>query len=115
MEWDRALPATPLTALLVYAPALHQSAGWALPSHHPSETGSLLRRSRHAGPRLADTRRPLSESPAGQIHARPFLNLVGQPLDVIRPRQRINRLRRPRLISDDLLRAQRDPRRLLGR
>ncbi len=50
-----------------------------------------------------------------QILARPFFNLVGQRLDVIRSRQRINRLRGARLIGNDLLSPQRNPRRLLRR
>src|ERR1019366_425330 len=40
--------------------------------------------------------------------------LVGQPLDVIRPTQRVDGVRHPRLLGDDLLGAHRDALRFLG-
>ena len=42
------------------------------------------------------------------------LQLVGERLDVIRAGQRINRVGDAGLVGEDLLRAQREPRRLLG-
>ena len=47
-----------------------------------------------------------------EIDRRPLLNLIRQRLDVILTRQRIYRVGHARLKADDLLRAQRDPRRI---
>ena len=43
------------------------------------------------------------------------LHLVGHPLDVVRAAERVGDERDAGLVGDHLLRAQRDPRRLLGR
>ena len=46
---------------------------------------------------------------------RPLLELVRQRLDEVRAAERVRRVGRARLVREDLLRAQRDPRRALGR
>src|SRR4051794_36243041 len=51
----------------------------------------------------------------GEVLIRLPLELVGQRLDEVRAAERVDRVRHARLVGDDLLRAQRDAHRLLGR
>ena len=51
----------------------------------------------------------------GEVLIRQLLHPIGQRLHEIRAAERIDRVRHPRLVRDDLLRAQRHPHRLLAR
>ena len=51
---------------------------------------------------------------AREVRVGAALELVGQRLDVVGAAERVDRVRHARLVGDDLLRAQRDPHRLLG-
>ena len=57
---------------------------------------------------------PAKHFDLAQIFGGALFDFIGQGFDVIRSGQRIDRLRRTGFIRDDLLRAQRDARRLLG-
>src|SRR3954454_18261909 len=52
---------------------------------------------------------------AREVPVRLLLELVGQRLDEVRAAERVDGVRDAGLVGDDLLRAQRDPHRLLGR